>query len=216
MVQLPDFYKRNRQVKEEGVQHIEERIGQRNKGLLACAILDLDHFQQFAQSLEANEVDALLSECLESLREIAPTQAEVRSYGRDEFLVSFPVQSLEEAMFATEQIRSTFTQKLASGVHLRDTQAAPVPGCSAGAVVYPIHARDAMALLGKAEEGLYIAKQQGRNLTRFPSRENMSLKSNYYSNTQLERLAALAKRTGNTEASLLRKALDHFLSISDE
>lgn len=213
MAQLPGFYKRNRQMKEDGVQHIEERIGQRNKGLVACAILDLDYFQQISRALEADEVDEFLNRCLQSLQEIVPAQAEVRSYGRDEFLVSFPVQSLEEAMFSTEQIRSTFAQKLASDIQLKD---GPAPGCSAGAVVYPIYSRDAMTLLGKAEEGLYIAKQQGRNLTRFPSRENMSLKSNYYSNTQLERLAALAKRTGNTEASLLRKALDHFLSIYDE
>ncbi len=203
-------------MKEDGVQHIEERVGLRNKGFLACAILDLDHFQGFAQFLEADEVDAFLKECLASLQEIMPTQAEVRSYGRDEFLTSFPVQSLEEAMFTTEQIRSTFVRKLASNLFSKKDPAAPPPGCSAGAVVYPIHSKDAMTLLGKAEEGLYIAKQQGRNLTRFPSRENMSLKSNYYSNTQLERLATLAKRTGNTEASLLRKALDHFLSIYEE
>lgn len=198
------------------MRHIEERIGRRSKGLLACAILDLDRFQGFARSLEADEVDAFLKRCLESLQEAAPSQAEVRSYGRDEFLVSFPVQSLEEAMFTTEQIRSTFAQKLAADLFPEENPATAAPGCSAGAVVYPIHSKDAMILLGKAEEGLYIAKQQGRNLTRFPSRENMSLKSNYYSNTQLERLAALAKRTGNTEASLLRKALDHFLSIYEE
>jgi hypothetical protein len=67
-------------------------------------------------------------------------------------------------------------------------------------------------LLGKVEEGLYLAKRQGRGQTKLLSRESMILKSNYYSTVQLERLTELAQKTGHTEASLLRQALDRLLS----
>jgi diguanylate cyclase len=40
----------------------------------------------------------------------------------------------------------------------------------------------------------------------------MTLKSNYYTKAQLERLAKLSNTTGRTEASLLREALEELLA----
>jgi predicted DNA-binding protein len=55
------------------------------------------------------------------------------------------------------------------------------------------------------------AKRDGRDRVALYVEEKMTLKSNYYSKANLERLAKLSTATDRTEASLLREALDDLL-----
>jgi hypothetical protein len=70
--------------------------------------------------------------------------------------------------------------------------------------------------LRKASEALYSAQQQGGNRICLPGESQMITKTNYYTRTQLERIASLAKSLGRTEAFLLREALDDLLHKYDD
>ena len=82
---------------------------------------------------------------------------------------------------------------------------------SGGVATFPTDASDWVDLLRKADEALYRAKRTGRNRICLPSSAQMVTKTSYYTQTQLERLAALAKSLDKSEAFLLREALDNLL-----
>ena len=61
------------------------------------------------------------------------------------------------------------------------------------------------------------AKREGRGRVAIYVDEKMTLKSNYYSRANLDRLSKLSGATSRTEASLLREALDDlFQKYRDE
>ena len=211
-----EFYKNSSQLHEKTWDALEEQIelATRERKACACFLFDIDHFCSIVASAGRDEGQAILIACLARLQETFSSQ-QAMSYGRDEFMVITLIKGVEEAMFLAESLRKNLAETVSMMVSSVVAGQLQPTGCSAGVAIYPLHAGEAMALLGKAEEGLYLAKRQGRNLTKLPSFESMILKSNYYSRVQLERLAALAARMGQSEASLLREALDRLLSDCD-
>jgi hypothetical protein len=75
----------------------------------------------------------------------------------------------------------------------------------------PPHGATSEELWRAAGEALMRAKRDGRDRIAIHVEEKMTLKSNYYSRANLERLAKLSSSTDRTEASLLREALDDLL-----
>ena len=55
------------------------------------------------------------------------------------------------------------------------------------------------------------AKREGKGRVLIYVEERMTMKSNYYTRAQLDRLSKLSAATSRTEASLLREALDDLL-----
>ncbi|HLZ62477.1 MAG TPA: GGDEF domain-containing protein [Ktedonosporobacter sp.] len=211
-----EFYRQNARLKEKAWGLLEEQIilaGQKQESI-ACILLDIDHFHLLVSSHGSEIGYLLLTKGLEGLQEVTSTK-QIMSYGRDEFMAVIPAKGIEDAVFLAESVRQHLAKVILKTVTDRDIFPAFQIGCSAGVALYPYHANETMALLGKTEEGLYLAKRHGRNLTKLPSNESMVLKSNYYSQVQLERLAMLARKTKQTEASLLREALERLLSSND-
>ena len=87
---------------------------------------------------------------------------------------------------------------------------------SGGIATYPTDAVERVDLLRKADEALYRAKNLGRNRICLPTSSQMVTKTSHFTQTQLERLARLAKTLDKSEAFLLREALDNLLRRYDE
>ncbi len=82
---------------------------------------------------------------------------------------------------------------------------------SGGIACYPKDGKEVTELLRKADNALFRAKTGGRNRILISMDEKMTLKSNYYTKSQLKKLQELAGETEKTEAFLLREALDDLL-----
>ncbi len=128
-----------------------------------------------------------------------PKDAIVGRLGGDEFGIALPNASAENALILLEEVRS----------HL---EANPVDGWTIGATfgvaARPPHAAETADLFECANQALARGKREGGGRVAIYVEEKMVLKSNYYSRAALDRLAKLAKQRNQTEASLLREALD--------
>lgn len=209
------FYRDARQLYQAVKHLLETEIDRAGTGgySLVCVYLDIDHFWAMMASHPPEYGQVLLEEVLELLQEVPQTD-QVASCGRDEFIVLARDRSIEDALIAAEQIRGRVETLVTSRSTNGGTGERPV-GCSAGVAIFPEHADDAVDLLRSAEESLYFAKQEGRGRTKLPRQRNMILKSNYYTPAQCQRLRTLAKKSGRTEASILREALDMILREYD-
>jgi predicted signal transduction protein with EAL and GGDEF domain len=86
---------------------------------------------------------------------------------------------------------------------------------SGGVAEFPSDGSDWREILRKADEALYRAKQLGRNRICLPASSQMVTKTAHFTQTQLEKLADLARKTNKSEAYLLREALDDLLRKYD-
>lgn len=137
----------------------EFKRAQRQRGLLAVAVLDLDQFKQFnlvhgteAGDIALRRVAGLLNERFKRDTDI------VARLGGEEFVALLPGVGMAEAQGVLESLRDELR-----ALHLPDGQ-----GCltlSIGlAAASPAHPYlSAQALLQAADEALYIAKHAGRD-----------------------------------------------------
>ena len=173
---------------------------------VAVALVDLDSFKAINDDLGHAAGDTVLRSLERTLTGSVPEDAVVGRMAGDEYGVAFPGNSSESALILMEEIRQHFSSHDASPevprrVHL-----------TVGIASRPPHARKAPDLLRAADEALYRAKREGRNRVAIYVEDRMTLKSNYYSKAQLERLSKLSAATDRTEASLLREGLDELLA----
>lgn len=126
---------------------------------LAVAMLDIDHFKRINDTHGHAAGDVVLIEVGRRLQQSVRESDSVFRYGGEEFAVLLPETSQQHAVKAIERLRRAIA---ASPV---PTQAGPlmvtisagVAGRDAGAPL------DGEALLRRADQALYLAKQQGRN-----------------------------------------------------
>lgn len=125
------------------------------------ALYDVDNFKTFNDTQGHLAGDRVLSAVADALGSRGRTGDTVYRYGGEEFVVIFPEQSLENAATAAERIRQEVV-----------ALAVPHPACGPGAVV-TVSAGvakleesdngDFEAVLKRADEALYRAKELGRN-----------------------------------------------------
>lgn len=167
--------------------------------------------KRLAHMLEANFQDAA------SIARISgeDQSAHIGRTAGDEFLVILPGQRADSAFILAEEVRRL----------VEDSQIQLSVGgrayalrfhISGGIATFPTDGAEAVDLLRKAGEALYRSKQTGRNRISLPTSAQMITKTSYYTQVQLERLSAHARRLDKTEAFLLREALDDLLRKYDE
>lgn len=173
---------------------------------LSMALFDIDRFAEWNEEKGAAFGDLLLQSVAATIREAMPERAVLARYGGDEFGIALPNTRLDDAFTLMEALR----QRVAA---LRWEQAPEVEvRCSIGLAAYPAHAKSEVELVREADQALYQAKVTGRNKVALPLEESrMITKTSYYTGTQLERLADLARAVGRPESTLLREALDDLL-----
>jgi len=168
---------------------------------VAVVLSDLDGFGPINERHGRKAGDRVLTVWEKTLLANVPSDAMVVRIGGDEYAVALPGSSAENALILFEEIRGHFAAQSVSGVDL------PL-GASAGIAAAPPHGATGEELHRAAGEALMRAKREGRGRVAIYVDEKMTLKSNYYSRANLDRLAKLSGATSRTEASLLREALD--------
>ncbi len=175
-------------------------------GVLSLFLLDLDGFTELNEQHGREAGDTALRAVGGLLQNLAPENALLMRYSGDEFGGVFPDMRVDDAFSLLEEVRR---QVIALGI---DCGAAGLLTCSIGLSGFPAHSRHDVELVRHADEALYVAKTSGRNKVALPLIDSrMVTKTSHYTQTQLERLAQLAKATRRNEATLLREALDDVL-----
>ena len=184
----------------------EQRIADLgNDTPIAVAMCDLEAFGALNDRYGREGGNAVLASWERTLRGSLPGGSIVARLGGDEFAAALPDTTAETALILLEEIRNHFSSRPAAD---------SVPdhvGVRIGVASRPPHAEEPADLLRAADAALHRAKREGGNRVAIYVEEKMVLKSNYYTKPALARLAKLSDRTGRTEASLLREALDDLL-----
>ncbi len=142
-------------------QQLEEEIARakRYKRPLSLLWLDVDHFKAVNDQhghLAGDEVLRQLSQLLQtSVRSVDY----VARYGGEELVVVLPEVDKDEAFDMAERLRGLIQAakiRVSTDVEVNVT-------ASIGVAAYPVHGEELEVLFKKADEAMYLAKQQGRN-----------------------------------------------------
>lgn len=130
----------------------------RNKRPLACMMIDVDNFKTINDTHGHDVGDRVLKAAAQAIKQGLRSQDLVCRTGGDEFTVICPETDLLAALQCAERVRASvaetrfdlnglnFKGSVSIGVAARDAQAADID-----------------ALIKRADEGVYAAKQRGRN-----------------------------------------------------
>src|SRR5947209_1142710 len=173
---------------------------------LTAGLLDVDNFVGVNDAYGQQAGDELLKGLARTLQSLLPEEAAISRYSGDEIAFALPGTRLDDAFSLCEEFRRrTATLRISQWPDLQVT-------CSIGLAAYPGNGRNDVELMREADQALYVAKVTGRNKVSLPLADSrMITKTSHYTQTQLERLAALAKTVKRNEATLLREALDDLL-----
>lgn len=135
---------------------------QRSNRSLACMILDIDHFKQVNDNYGHPIGDLVLRKVAQSLRQAARAQDVVCRFGGEEFLVICPDSDIEAAYQCAERLRLQVAEMTLN-------EASPpfhlTVSIGLGAVKGGVGTLD--QLLVRVDKQLYIAKNSGRNQTKY-------------------------------------------------
>ena len=126
---------------------------------LAAIMFDLDHFGEFNRRHGHLAGDAVLRLFGEILRERLRSADIVARYGGEEFVAILEDCGLIEAKRLADEVRRELESRSVSGADGQLLRATVSAGCS---VILPADPTKE-ALLGRADAGLFMAKEAGRN-----------------------------------------------------
>ncbi|MFA7270009.1 MAG: diguanylate cyclase [Sterolibacterium sp.] len=132
--------------------------GTRNKRPLAVMVVDVDEFKVINDTYGHDVGDKVLQQVASALKCGLRGQDVVCRIGGDEFLVISPDTSLEAAMACAERLRQAVkaTNFMAGKLKLQES-------ISIGIAVREANMADFDALIKRADQGVYVSKQRGRN-----------------------------------------------------
>ena len=140
---------------------------QRRERSVAVAFIDLDGFKLVNDGLGHNAGDELLKVVGKRMQECLRREDTLGRFGGDEFVVILADQSDNPAALVP------VLEKIRQAVHepvLLDGQEVQV-SCSMGVVMYPRDGGDPNTLMMNADAAMYRAKEMGKNVFQFYTRE---------------------------------------------
>jgi diguanylate cyclase len=173
---------------------------------LSLLLFDLDGFYALNHSHGRQLGNRVLQATAQTMREVLPETAKLVRYSGDEFGAVLPDTRVDDTFTLAEELRRRIAAiSFEEAPDVRFT-------CSIGLAAFPAHGDNDVELIRAADQALYMAKSTGRNKVSLPPADSrMVTKTSYYTATQLQRLAQLAKTVKRNEATLLREALDDLL-----
>ena len=188
---------------------------QKHNQSVSIVLLDIDHFDEFNKSFGHRSGDDLLKRVANILSANFKENSFLGRFGGDEYLVVLADCRADSAFVLVEEVRKLVEDAeitLSTGMQTHQVSF----HISGGIATYPTDGVERVDLLRKADEALYRAKNLGRNRICLPTSSQMVTKTSHFTQTQLERLAHLARTLDKSEAFLLREALDNLLRRYDE
>jgi len=191
---------------------LEEALAeaQEKDGTLSVFLLDIDRFKDINDDYGRRAGDEVLKRLARILQSNFDSLGVVGRIKADEFIVILPDQRADSAFVLADEVRRLVEDSEVQITIGNHTNALHFH-ISGGIANYPADAAEHVDLLRKADEALYRSKKTGRNRISLPASAQMVTKTSHYTQVQLERLAALARKQDKTEAFLLREALDDLL-----
>lgn len=144
------------------IQKLREQaeICQTEKKHLSLIMLDIDYFKQFNDKYGHTVGDEILIALCNTIRQHIKKVDAVGRWGGEEFAISLPNTTMEQAVQVAERIRETLASlKLTHNSHGE----IPVPTASMGIAIFPEEETDIIKLIDLADQRLYIAKGRGRD-----------------------------------------------------
>lgn len=129
---------------------------------LSLIMLDIDHFKPYNDKFGHQKGNALLKKVANILTRQVRTIDIVARYGGEEFAILLPNTSREAVEIAERIRRAVETAKFEGG----KGEAFVKRTLSAGVATYPTDASNEIELIDRADQALYVAKDQGRNAVR--------------------------------------------------
>lgn len=134
-----------------------EKRRRASDGLVAVAMVDVDHFKDINDTLGHKCGDELIKLMPERFRSELPKGAALARFGGDEFAIALAVESEKEAKESFKKLVQSFSSPVDINGHLL-----PIT-ISVGVAFSPTNATEPDELLRLADIALYEAKTQGRN-----------------------------------------------------
>ncbi len=136
----------------------EVRRSERRQQQGALMLLDLDHFKLINDTAGHAAGDDVIVQVAALLRRMARNEDLIARLSGDEFALSFPDISTDQALARGQQILEQIAL-----LKPRESGKARNITASVGVVVFPEHGHDIVDLLAKADTAMYSAKDAGRN-----------------------------------------------------
>jgi diguanylate cyclase (GGDEF)-like protein len=136
----------------------EWAASQRTRRPLSCMVIDVDAFKQINDTYGHDVGDMVLVQTAAALKHALRSQDVIARIGGDEFLVICPETSLEAAIVCGERLRKSVESVTATADVDRITVS-----ISVGVATRDASMSDPDTLVKRADQGLYAAKQRGRN-----------------------------------------------------
>lgn len=127
---------------------------------LGLIMLDIDFFKQYNDTYGHLVGDRILKTLCTAIRHHIKQTDSVGRWGGEEFVISLPGATGEQALQVAERIGETMA---VLKIEDREQRMIPVPTVSQGIAIFPVEADEIYRLIDLADRRLYIAKERGRN-----------------------------------------------------
>lgn len=131
----------------------------RSKRPLSCMVIDVDNFKSINDTHGHGIGDRMLKQVAQAIKSGLRAEDVVCRTGGDEFTVICPETDFPAALLCAERVRKAVAAMCVTG----GTQDCIGATVSIGLAVRDTGVPDVDALIHRADEGVYLAKQRGRN-----------------------------------------------------
>jgi diguanylate cyclase (GGDEF)-like protein len=127
---------------------------------LSLIMLDIDFFKQYNDTYGHLVGDRILKTLCTAIKHHIKQSDSVGRWGGEEFVISLPGTTGEQALQVAERIGQTMAMLK---IEDREQRMIPVPTVSQGIAIFPMEADEIYRLIDLADRRLYVAKERGRN-----------------------------------------------------